>query len=61
MPRYNRDDYSACDWRVSKSDILRCRKAVARRRRIRLTTVLGMIACLVVIWITLDGIIRMAT
>lgn len=58
MPRYNRDDYSACDWKVSKSDILRSRKAVAKRRKVRLTSVLGILAVVVVTVLTLDNIIR---
>lgn len=58
MPRYNRDDYSACDWKVTKSDILRSKKAIARRRKVRLSSVLGLLAVIVVTVITLDNIIR---
>lgn len=55
--RYNRDDYSKCDWRATKSDILRNKKQVAKRRRVRLTSALGLMAMIVVLVITLDGII----
>lgn len=55
--RYDRDDYSACDWRQTKSDILRSRRAIAQRRRVRLSSVIGAILLLVVIVVTLDGII----
>lgn len=57
MPRYNRDDYSACDWRVTKSDILRSKRAIAKRRKIRLSSVLGILAVIVVIILTVDGIL----
>jgi len=57
--RYNRDDYSACDWKVTKSDILRNKKVIAKRRRVRVSTVLGILLTLVVIVITLDGIVSL--
>lgn len=57
--RYNRDDYSACDWRVTKSDILRSRKAIAHKRRVNLANVLGVILLLVVIVVTLDGLFKL--
>ena len=56
MPRYNRDDYSACDWRMTKSDILRSRKAIAKKRRVRVLEVLAIFGLLVVIAVTLEGI-----
>lgn len=59
MPRYNRDDYSHCDWRATKSDILRCKRAVARRRGVRLSSVLGAMLILVVIVVTVDGILAL--
>ena len=55
--RYNRDDYSAVDWKATKSDVLRNKKDLAKRRRISLASVLGILLTLVVIVITLDGII----
>lgn len=57
MPRYNRDDYSACDWKVTKSDILRSKKAIAKRRKIRVTSILGVLAVVVVTIITLMNIV----
>lgn len=59
MPRYNRDDYSACDWRATKSDILRCRKSIAKKRRVRVLEVLGLLGLLFVIAATVDGILAM--
>ena len=55
--RYNRDDYSAVDWKATKSDVLRNKKDLAKRRRISLASVLGILLTLVLIVITLDGII----
>ncbi len=55
--RYSRNDYSACDWKATKSDVLRNKKDLAKRRRISLASVLGILLTLVVIVITLDGII----
>ena len=55
--RYNRNDYSAVDWKATKSDVLRNKKQLAKRRRISLASVLGILLTLVVIVITLDGII----
>lgn len=57
--RYNRDDYSACDWKATKSDVLRNKKQLAKRRRISLASVLGILLTLVVIVITLDGIVSL--
>ena len=59
MPRYNRDDYSACDWRATKSDILRCKKALQHQRRVKVSTVLGIVMTLIVIAITLEGIYKL--
>ncbi len=45
MPRYNRDDYSACDWRQTKSDLLRAERAnQPSKRRITLAHVFGVMA-----------------
>ena len=57
--RYNRDDYSAVDWKATKSDVLRNKKELAKRRRISLASVLGILLTLVVIVITLDGIVSL--
>ena len=57
--RYNRDDYSAVDWKATKSDVLRDPKKLAKRRRISLASVLGILLTLVVIVITLDGIVSL--
>lgn len=57
--RYNRDDYSAVDWKATKSDVLRNKKDLAKRRRISLASVLGILLTLVVIVITLDGIVSL--
>lgn len=59
MPRYNRDDYSAVDWRATKSDILRCRKAAQRQRRVKVSSVLGIVLVLIVIAVTLEGIYKL--
>lgn len=56
MPRYNRDDYSACDWRVQKSDILRSKRAIAQRRRVRVSSVLGILLLVIVSLVTLNSI-----
>lgn len=61
MPRYDRDDYSACDWRQTKSDVLRNKRAIAKRRRWNLANLLGILLVLVVIVVTLDGIWGMLT
>ncbi len=55
--RYDRNDYSACDWKVSKSDILRNKKSIARKRKFTLANALGIALVLVVIVVTLDGMI----
>lgn len=57
--RYNRNDYSACDWSASKSDILRDKAAVSQRRKITLANVLGIMALVVVIVVTLDSIFKL--
>lgn len=57
--RYNRNDYSAVDWKATKSDVLRNKKDLAKRRRISLASVLGILLTLVVIVITLDGIVSL--
>lgn len=57
--RYNRNDYSACDWRASKSDILRNKAVVSKRRKINLANVLGIMALVVVIVVTLDGLVKL--
>ena len=59
MPRYNRDDYSHCDWRATKSDILRSQRAIATRRRLRVTSVLGFVLLLIVIAVTVDGLLAL--
>lgn len=56
MPRYNRNDYSACDWKVTKSDILRSKKAIANRRKIRAASVVGIVLVCLVSLITLHSI-----
>lgn len=56
--KYNRDDYSACDWRATKSDILRNQKSIAKKRRLTLASLIGIVLLLITIVVTLDGIIR---
>jgi hypothetical protein len=56
MPRYNRDDYSACDWKVSKSDILRCKRSIDKQRRMNAATLLGIVLVCIVSLVTLHAI-----
>lgn len=56
MPRYNRDDYSACDWKVSKSDILRCKKSIAKQRKMNAAQLLGIVLVCIVALVTLHSI-----
>lgn len=58
MPRYNRNDYSACDWRATKSDILRNERAIKANRRVRVSSVLGILSVAVIIFVTLVEIVR---
>lgn len=60
MPRYNRNDYSACDWRVSKSDILRNKKDIIRKRKLNLASAILIMAVCTVCVITLAELWRMA-
>jgi hypothetical protein len=56
MPRYNRDDYSTCNWKVSKSDILRCKRSIAKQRRMNAATLLGIVLVCIVSLVTLHSI-----